>query len=46
MSTSIKGLFDYELVKNYCRCKLICLKYNFYKNVNKEDGIILSVRFV
>ena len=39
MSTCIKDLYNYNLVKQCCRCKLICLKSNFYKNVNKKDGI-------
>ena len=39
MSNCFKDLFDYELVKKCCRCKSIFLKSNFYKNVNKKDGI-------
>ena len=39
MSTCIKDLYDYNLVKQCCRCKLICLKSNFYKKVNETDGI-------
>ena len=38
MSNSIKGLYDYELVKKCCRCKNILLKSNFYKNKTKRDG--------
>ena len=38
MSNCIKGLYYYDLVKKCCRCKSICLKSNFYKNVNKKDG--------
>ena len=39
MSNCIKDLYDYELVKKRCRCKSICLKSNFYKNVNKRVGV-------
>ena len=39
MSNCIKDLFGYDLVKKCCRCKSICLKSNFYKKVNKKDGI-------
>ena len=39
MSSCIKDLFDYELVKKCCRCTLICLKSNFYKSKNLSDGL-------
>ena len=39
MSTCIKDLFNYDSFKKYCRCKSICLKSNFYKNVNRKDGV-------
>ena len=39
MSNCIKDLFDYDLVKKCCRCKSICLKFNFHKNKNKSDGL-------
>ena len=39
MSTCIKDIMVYDLIKKSCRCKSICLKSNFYKNVNKKDGI-------
>ena len=38
MSKCIKDLFDYDLVKKYCRCKNILLKSNFHKNKNTSDG--------
>ena len=38
MSKCIKELYDYDLVKRCCRCKLVCSKSNFYKNVNRKDG--------
>ena len=39
MSNCIKDLYDYDLVKKCCRCKLICLKSNFLKNKNMSDGL-------
>ena len=39
MSSCIKELYDYDLVKKCCRCKPICFKSNFFKNVNKKDGL-------
>ena len=39
MSTCIKDLYDYDLDKKCCRCKSICLKFNFRKNVNRKDGV-------
>ena len=39
MSTRIKDLYDYDSVKKCCRCELTCLKFIFYKNVNKKDGV-------
>ena len=39
MSTCIKDLYDYDMVKNCCRCKLICSKSTFYKNIKREDEI-------
>ena len=39
MINCIKDLYDYDLVKKCCRCKLICLKSNFYKNINMIDGL-------
>ena len=35
----MKDLYNYELVKQCCRCKLICLKSNFSKNIKKKDGV-------
>ena len=38
MSNCIKDLFDYDLVKKCCRCKIISLKSNFHKNKLSKDG--------
>ena len=38
MSICIKDLYDCNLVDKCCRCKSICLKSNFYKNVNRKDA--------
>ena len=38
MSNCIKDLFDYDLVKKCCRCKIISLKSNFHKNKLTKDG--------
>ena len=39
MSTCIKDLFDYELVKKCCVCKNILLKSNFRRDRTKKDGV-------
>ena len=39
MSNCIKDLYDYNLIKKCCRCKMICLKSNFHKNKNMSDGL-------
>ena len=39
MTTSIKDLYDYELVIEFCRSKFFCLKSNFHKNKKKSDGL-------
>ena len=39
MSTCIKDLFDYNLVKKCGRCKNILLKSNFNKDKTKKDGV-------
>ena len=39
MTACIKDLYDYGSVKQCCRCKLICLKSNFYKSKNMSDGL-------
>ena len=39
MSGCIKDLHDFDLVKNGCRCKLICLKSNFYKSKKMSDAL-------
>ena len=38
MSNSIKELYDCDLFKKCCRCKIISLKSNFHKNKNMSDG--------
>ena len=45
MSTCIKDLFDYDLVKKCCRCKHILLKSNFHKNKNMSDGFKSQCKF-
>ena len=39
MSTCIKGLYDYDMVKNCCRCKLFCLKSTYYTNIKRKDEV-------
>ena len=39
MSSCFKDLYDYELVEKCCRCKSICSKSIFYKNLNRKDGV-------
>ena len=39
MSSCIKELYDYNLVRKCCRCKNILLKSNFNKNKTKKDGV-------
>ena len=39
MSSCIKDVYDYNLVKKCCRCKNILLKSNFNKNKTKKDGL-------
>ena len=39
MSSSIKELFDYDLVKRCTKCGNISLKSNFYKNSKSKDGL-------
>ena len=45
MSTCIKDLFDYELVKKCCTCKIIFLKSNFHKDKNRKDGLQPHCKF-
>ena len=40
MSTCIKDLYDYELVKQCCRCENVWLKHNFNKNKSKRMDYI------
>ena len=39
MSSCIKDLYEYDLVKKCCRCENILLKSNFHKEKNREDGL-------
>ena len=39
MSSCIKDLYDYNLVKKCRVCKIILLKSNFYKNTKSKDGL-------
>ena len=39
MSSCIKDLFDYDLVKKCLNCENISLKSNFHKDKNREDGL-------
>ena len=39
MSSCIEESKNYDLVKQCCRCKSICLKSIFYKNIKKKDGV-------
>ena len=39
MSNCIKDLFDFDLVKKCCRCKIILIKSNFHKDNKIEDGL-------
>ena len=36
MSDGIEDLYNYELVKQWCRCKSICLKSDFFKIIYKK----------
>ena len=39
MSSCIKNLYDYDLVKKCCRCENISLKSNFHKKLSSKDGL-------
>ena len=39
MSTCIKNLYDYELVKKCLKCGNVSLKSNFHKIKNRKDGL-------
>ena len=41
MSTCIKDLFDYNLVKVRSKCDIIQLKINFHKDNCRKDGLTL-----
>ena len=38
MSTCIKDLYDYGLVKKCCKCKIISLRSNIFKDRTKKDS--------
>ena len=46
MSTCIKHLYDYELVKKSLKCGIISLKSNFVKIERRKMVIDQSVKFV
>ena len=46
MSTSIKDLNDYGLVKKCSKCKIILLQSNFHKNKTKNDKLDPKCFFV
>ena len=39
MSKCIKDLYNFELVKQCCKYKLICLKSNFFENIKRKDRV-------
>ena len=39
MSSCIKDLYDFDLVKNCLKCGNISLKSNFHKDKNRDDGL-------
>ena len=39
MSSSIKDLYDYVLVKNCSKCGITSFKTIFHKNKSKKDGL-------
>ena len=39
MSACIKDLFDYYIVKKWCRCGIVKLKSNFHKKLKSSDGL-------
>ena len=45
MSTCIKELYDYDLVRKCNKCGFILLKSNFHKNKTKKDGLVTKCKF-
>ena len=45
MSTCIKDLYDYDLIKNSRVCENISLKSNFGKNTKPKDGLQSQCKF-
>ena len=45
MSTCIKDLFDYELVKKCSKCGTVKLKNNFPKRFKPSDGVHSQCKF-
>ena len=39
MSSCIKDLYDYDLIKKCSKCGIISLKSNFHRNKNMNDGL-------
>ena len=44
MSSCIKGLFDYDLVKKCSKCGIVKLKSNFHKDKKSKDGLTSHCR--
>ena len=41
MSSCIKDLYDYDLVKKCSKCEILSLKSIFHKDENRQDGLKL-----
>ena len=39
MSSCIKDLCDYEIIKKYSKCGIFSFKSNFYRDMKKNDGL-------
>ena len=46
MSNRVKDLHDYDLIENYCKCGIISLKFNFYKEITKKKDFIHNAKTV
>ena len=45
MSSCIKDLYEYDLIKKCSKCGIISLKSNFHKNKKMNDGLYEQCRF-
>ena len=45
MSSCIKDLFDYDLVKKCSKCGIVKLKSNFHKNNKSKDGLFSYCKY-